>query len=103
MYFLTTLVSFCSVNCGESLGIILNTLFADNAGFAFSLGTLLILVAVEKAGENPPYLVPQNLASEMRVSRDPVRRYACILQGSKLFVSAQIRHRFAVDQSIHGL
>ena len=54
MYFLTTLVSFCAVNCGESLGIVLNTLVVDNAGFAFSLGTLLTLIAIAIAGENSP-------------------------------------------------
>ena len=51
MYFLTTLVSFCLVNCGESLGIIFNTLIIDSSGLAFTITTSLILIALTMSGK----------------------------------------------------
>lgn len=51
MYFLTALVSFSIVSCGESLGIIFNTLIIDSTGFALNLTSSLISIAVITAGE----------------------------------------------------
>lgn len=64
MYFLTTLVSFCIVNCGESLGIIFNTLIIDSTGLTFNITMSLILIALTMSGQCPPRSSP-NLAPEM--------------------------------------
>lgn len=53
MYFLTALVSFCIVNCGESLGIIFNTLITDNTGFAINITSSVISIATMMAGKHP--------------------------------------------------
>ena len=66
MYFLTTLVSFCLVNCGESLGIIFNTLIVNSTGFAFNVTTALILIPMAMTGEHFPHII-LNFASEMRI------------------------------------
>jgi len=50
MYFLTALVSFCTVSCGESLGIVFNTLIIDSTGFALNITSSLISVAIMSAG-----------------------------------------------------
>ena len=51
MYFLTALVSFCIVSCGESLGIVFNTLIIDSTGFALNITSSFISIAVITAGE----------------------------------------------------
>ena len=51
MCFLIALVSFSMVNCGESLGIIFNTLINDSTGFALSITNTLISIGTIMAGE----------------------------------------------------
>jgi len=50
MYFLNALVSFCIVNCGESLGIVFNTLIVDSTGFAINVTSSVVSIAVMMAG-----------------------------------------------------
>ena len=52
MYFLTALVSFCIVSCGESLGIVFNTLIIDSTGFALNITSSLMSIAIMTAGES---------------------------------------------------
>lgn len=59
MYFLNALVSFCIVNCGESLGIIFNTLIVDSTGFAINVTSSVVSIAVMMAGERSPYFLHQ--------------------------------------------
>ena len=51
MYFVIALVSFSMVSCGESLGIVFNTLITDSTGFALNLTSSLMSIAVLMAGE----------------------------------------------------
>ena len=54
MYFLTALVSFCMVSCGESLGIVFNTLIIDSTGFALNITSSLMSITITMAGEHFP-------------------------------------------------
>jgi hypothetical protein len=49
LYFIMAFNVFCIVSCGESVGIMFNTLF-DHAGFAINIASVLISVAVLMAG-----------------------------------------------------
>ena len=60
MYFLTALVSFCIVSCGESLGIVFNTLIIDSTGFALNITSSLMSMAVITAGEHLPFSLPKS-------------------------------------------
>ena len=51
------LVSFCIVNCGESLGIVFNTLIIDSTGFTLNITSSLMSIAMITAGENSPHVV----------------------------------------------
>jgi ABC-type multidrug transport system ATPase subunit/ABC-type multidrug transport system permease subunit len=45
MYFVASFVCFCIVSCGESLGIMFNTLFSSHTGFAVNLTSIFLSVA----------------------------------------------------------
>ncbi|OIW26869.1 ABC transporter [Coniochaeta ligniaria NRRL 30616] len=45
MYFVACFVCFCIVSCGESLGIMFNTLFGSHTGFAVNLTSIFLSVA----------------------------------------------------------
>jgi hypothetical protein len=75
------LVSFCMVSCGESLGIVFNTLIIDSTGFALNITSSLLSIAIIMAGE--PFLSQiSSFVPEMRVSRYLIYRYARVLQGA---------------------
>ena len=44
LFFIVALNAFCVVNCGESLGIIFNTLF-DHTGFAVNVTSVVLSIA----------------------------------------------------------
>ncbi|KAK2609662.1 hypothetical protein N8I77_003153 [Diaporthe amygdali] len=50
MYFVCVFSCFGIVSCGESLGIMFNTLFSDHTGFAVTLTSILLSVANIMAG-----------------------------------------------------
>lgn len=50
MYFTCVFCCFAIVNCGESLGIMFNTLFSDHTGFAVTAVSILLSVANTMAG-----------------------------------------------------
>jgi hypothetical protein len=60
MYFLTALVSFCIVNCGESLGIVFNTLIIDSTGFALTITSSMMSIAIIMAGEHTLFLFTES-------------------------------------------
>ena len=64
MFFLIALVSFSMVSCGESLGIIFNTLIIDGTGFALNITNTLISIGITMAGECSLRSSP-SFASEM--------------------------------------
>ena len=78
MYFVTALVSFCMVSCGESLGIVFNTLIVDGTGFALNITSSLMSIAVIMAGEHFPCSL-SILVSEIGTSRCIVYRHARVL------------------------
>ncbi|KAB5542470.1 ABC transporter [Coniochaeta sp. 2T2.1] len=45
MYFVACFVCFCLVSCGESLGIVFNTLFSSHTGFAVNVTSIFLSVA----------------------------------------------------------
>lgn len=49
LFFIAAFNCFCIVNCGESLGIMFNTLF-DHTGFAVNVTSVVLSVAVLMAG-----------------------------------------------------
>ena len=51
MYFIIALVSFSMVSCGESIGIIFNTLIIDSTGFALNIANTCLSIAIMMAGE----------------------------------------------------
>ena len=65
MYCLITLVSFCMVSCGESLGIVFNTFIADSNGFALNLASSFITIANIMAGERFPCSLFSSFGSEV--------------------------------------
>lgn len=50
MYFVSVFCCFSVVSCGESLGIMFNTLFSDHTGFAVTLTSILLSVSNIMAG-----------------------------------------------------
>ncbi|KAL1862889.1 hypothetical protein Daus18300_008218 [Diaporthe australafricana] len=50
MYFVCVFACFGIVSCGESLGIMFNTLFSDHTGFAVTLTSIILSVANIMAG-----------------------------------------------------
>ncbi|KAK7736685.1 hypothetical protein SLS53_006893 [Cytospora paraplurivora] len=50
MYFVCVFSCFSMVSCGESLGIMFNTLFSDHTGFAITLTSVLLSVSNIMAG-----------------------------------------------------
>ncbi|KUI72004.1 hypothetical protein VM1G_07557 [Cytospora mali] len=50
MYFVSVFTCFSMVSCGESLGIMFNTLFSDHTGFAVTLTSILLSVSNIMAG-----------------------------------------------------
>jgi len=67
MHFIIVLVSFCLASCGESFGIIFNTLVPDSTGFALNITSSLLSISVMMAGEHPQRLLSSSV-SEMRIS-----------------------------------
>jgi len=67
MHLIIALVSLCLTSCGESLGIIFNTLVLDSTGFALNITSPLLSISVMMAGEHHPHLLSSS-ASEMSVS-----------------------------------
>ena len=53
MHLVIVLVSFCLASCGESVGIMFNTLILDTAGFALNITGPLLMISVVMAGEHP--------------------------------------------------
>ena len=53
MHLVIVLVSFCLASCGESVGIMFNTLILDSTGFALNITGPLLLISVVMAGEHP--------------------------------------------------
>ena len=103
MYCLIALVSFCMVSCGESFGIVFNTLVTDSNGFALNLASSLITVVNVMAGEHFPCFLFSSSGTEMGVFRYHVHRYAWVLQEVELRLSEQIRHSFLSNQDFHEL
>lgn len=70
MYFVACLVCFCVVSCGESLGIVFNTLFGSHTGFAVNLTSVFLSVAQIMAGvmsiDMPALFVAFNYLSPIR-------------------------------------
>jgi ABC-type multidrug transport system ATPase subunit len=70
MYFVCVFVCFGIVSCGESLGIMFNTLFSDHTGFAVTLTSILLSVANIMAGimsiDMPPLFDAFNYISPCR-------------------------------------
>lgn len=70
MYFVACLVCFCVVSCGESLGIVFNTLFGSHTGFAVNLTSIFLSVAQIMAGvmsiDMPALFVAFNYLSPIR-------------------------------------
>ncbi|KAK0199972.1 P-loop containing nucleoside triphosphate hydrolase protein [Desarmillaria ectypa] len=50
MFFIVTLNAMCMVNAGESLGIIFNTIFHENAGLALNVANVILCVMMFMAG-----------------------------------------------------
>ncbi|RKU42524.1 hypothetical protein DL546_004229 [Coniochaeta pulveracea] len=50
MYFIAVLVCFSIVSCGESLGVMFNTLFSSHTGFAINIMGILLSVAQTMGG-----------------------------------------------------
>ena len=67
MHFVIVLVSFCLSSCGESVGIIFNTLILDSTGFALNVTSPLLSISVMMAGEYAPCLLSSSI-SEMGMS-----------------------------------
>lgn len=53
MYFVVVLCSFCIVSCGESLGIIFNTVFSSSAGFALNVTSTVLSIGTFMSGKFP--------------------------------------------------
>ncbi|KAG6358055.1 hypothetical protein INS49_013939 [Diaporthe citri] len=70
MYFVCVFACFGIVSCGESLGIMFNTLFSDHTGFAVTLTSILLSVANIMAGimsiDMPPLFDAFNYISPCR-------------------------------------
>ena len=71
VFFIEAFNAFCLVNCGESLGIMFNTLF-NHSGFAVSLTSVVLSVALMMAGvlstNLPPFLQAFNHLSPAKWS-----------------------------------
>jgi ABC-type multidrug transport system ATPase subunit len=76
-YFTASFVTFAIVSCGESLGIVFNTMFSDHTGFAISLTSIVLSVAQTMGGvlsiDMPAPLQALNYASPIRYA---VRAFA---------------------------
>ncbi|KAJ2898395.1 ABC-type branched-chain amino acid transport system ATPase component [Zalerion maritima] len=72
MWGFLSLATFGIVSCGESLGIMFNTLFADHAGFAFTLSGVFLSVSQTMQGilsiDMPALLEGANWLSPLRYS-----------------------------------
>ncbi|KAK0502132.1 putative ATP-binding cassette transporter [Armillaria luteobubalina] len=72
MYFITALNGLCTLNSGESLGIILNTLVTQNTGLALNITNVLMSVAMYMAGlmslDMPAFLKALNKLSPLGYS-----------------------------------
>jgi ABC-type multidrug transport system permease subunit len=68
-YFLVVYCCFCIVNCGESLGIMFNTIF-DHTGFAVSVVSIFLSLAQVMSGPNsidmPGFLQGANCLSPLK-------------------------------------
>ncbi|KAH6984570.1 P-loop containing nucleoside triphosphate hydrolase protein [Ilyonectria sp. MPI-CAGE-AT-0026] len=79
MYFVTVFACFGIVSCGESLGIIFNTLF-DHAGFAIQIMGIFLSVANTMVGilsiDMPPLYTSLNYLSPIRYAARAVAPYS---------------------------
>ncbi|KAK3937154.1 P-loop containing nucleoside triphosphate hydrolase protein [Diplogelasinospora grovesii] len=79
MYFVASFVCFAIVSCGESLGIMFNTLFSSHTGFAVNLTSVFLSVAQIMAGimsiDMPKLFQAMNYLSPIRYA---VRAFAVI-------------------------
>lgn len=70
MYLVSCFVCFCVVSCGESLGIMFNTLFSSHTGFAVNLTSIFLSVAQIMGGvmsiDMPALFVAFNYLSPIR-------------------------------------
>ena len=57
MHCVIVLVTFCLISCGESLGIVINTLILDSTGFALNVTSSLISISMMINGECFPCLL----------------------------------------------
>ena len=82
LFFIVAFNCFCIVNCGESLGIMFNTLF-DHTGFAVNVTSVILSVAVLMAGvlslNIPAFLQAFNHLSPLKWSIQNIVPYT--LQG----------------------
>lgn len=60
MYFVVVLCSFCIVSCGESIGIVFNTVFSSSTGFAMNVTSTVLSVGTFMSGNYPhsPHVFP---------------------------------------------
>jgi hypothetical protein len=79
VFFIMAYCVFCIVNCGESLGIIFNTLF-DHAGFAINVTSIFLSLAQIMAGSMsinmPAVLRALNYLSPLRYALAVLAQYA---------------------------
>ncbi|PKS11198.1 hypothetical protein jhhlp_002959 [Lomentospora prolificans] len=80
MYFVSTFACFGVVSCGESLGIMFNTLFASHTGFAVTLTSVVLSIANSMAGilstKMPPLLDAMNYLSPIRYATRALAPYS---------------------------
>ncbi|KAK7028149.1 hypothetical protein VNI00_014964 [Paramarasmius palmivorus] len=80
MYFIIALNAFCIVSCGESLGIIFNTLFSDNTGLAINITSVILSVGQFMGGlmslDMPAFLSGINYISPLKYATANMLPYA---------------------------
>ncbi|THU89231.1 P-loop containing nucleoside triphosphate hydrolase protein [Dendrothele bispora CBS 962.96] len=80
MYFVVALNCFCIVNCGESLGIVFNTLFSDETGLALNLTGVFMSIAQFMGGlmsvDMPGFLRGVNYISPLKYATANLMGYA---------------------------
>jgi hypothetical protein len=98
MYFVAVLVCFSIVSCGESLGVMFNTLFSSHTGFAINIMGILLSVAQTMGGvmsiQMPAIFNIFNWISPIRYS---VRAFALVSLKGVVFTCEQ-----SVRESLGG-
>jgi hypothetical protein len=79
VFFVMTYCCFCIVSCGESLGILFNTIF-DHAGFAINITSIFLSLAQIMAGamsiNMPSFLNALNYLSPLKYALAVLAQYA---------------------------